>query len=157
MRAQEKRGINVLDGGVRGSIIEPKASYLHLVMRGKTTWRLSRIRFAQLMLFYLVRSSNNRIFRQALVERRLPFPCWTGARRSHIRVLLLAKMNQVVHVPLVYPPPPVPLGVNMVRHPRGSYIVIPIAVSGVVTPKNKVTHWRSLALSSVNKKVGTRC
>ena len=46
---------------------------------------------------------------------------------------------------------------SVARHPRGSYIVIPIAVSGVVTPKNKVTHWRSLALSSVNKKVGTRC
>ena len=29
--------------------------------------------------------------------------------------------------------------VNMVRHPRGSYIVIPIAVSGVATPENKVT------------------
>ena len=29
----------------------------------------------------------------------------------------------------------------MVRHPRGSYIVIPIAVSGVATPENKVTHW----------------
>ena len=28
--------------------------------------------------------------------------------------------------------------VNMVRHPRGRYIVIPIAVSGVVTPENKV-------------------
>ena len=28
--------------------------------------------------------------------------------------------------------------VNMVRHPRGSYIVIPIAVSGVATPENKV-------------------
>ena len=26
--------------------------------------------------------------------------------------------------------------VNMVRHPRGSYIVIPIAVSGVATPEN---------------------
>ena len=32
--------------------------------------------------------------------------------------------------------------VNMARHPRGSYIVILIAVSGVVTPENKVTHWR---------------
>ena len=31
---------------------------------------------------------------------------------------------------------------NMVRHPRGSYIVIPIAVSGVATPENKVTHRR---------------
>ena len=31
--------------------------------------------------------------------------------------------------------------VNMVRHPRGSYIVIPIAVYGVATPENKVTHW----------------
>ena len=31
---------------------------------------------------------------------------------------------------------------SMVRQPRGSYIVIPIAVSGVVTPENKVTHWR---------------
>ena len=29
---------------------------------------------------------------------------------------------------------------DMVRHPRGSYIVIPIAVSGVATPENK-THW----------------
>ena len=28
--------------------------------------------------------------------------------------------------------------VNMVRHPRGSYIVIPIAVSGVATLENKV-------------------
>ena len=28
--------------------------------------------------------------------------------------------------------------VNMVRHPRGSYIVIPITVSGVATPENKV-------------------
>ena len=27
---------------------------------------------------------------------------------------------------------------NMVRHPRGSYIIIPIAVSGVATPENKV-------------------
>ena len=27
----------------------------------------------------------------------------------------------------------------MARHPRGSYIVIPIAVSGVVTPENKVS------------------
>ena len=32
--------------------------------------------------------------------------------------------------------------VNMVRHPRGSYIAIPIAVSGVATPENKATHWR---------------
>ena len=32
--------------------------------------------------------------------------------------------------------------VNMVRHPRGNYIVMPIAVSGVVTPEHKVTHWR---------------
>ena len=29
-------------------------------------------------------------------------------------------------------------GVNMVRHPRGSYIAIPIAVSGVATPENQV-------------------
>ena len=28
--------------------------------------------------------------------------------------------------------------VNMVRHPRGSYIVIPIAVSGVATPEHKI-------------------
>ena len=28
---------------------------------------------------------------------------------------------------------------NTVRHPRGSYMVI-IAVSGVATPENKVTH-----------------
>ena len=28
--------------------------------------------------------------------------------------------------------------VNMVRHPRGSYIVIPFAVSGVATSENKV-------------------
>ena len=28
--------------------------------------------------------------------------------------------------------------VNMVRHPRGSYIVIPVAVSRVATPENKV-------------------
>ena len=32
--------------------------------------------------------------------------------------------------------------VNMVSHRRGSYIVIPIEVSGVATPENKVTHWR---------------
>ena len=32
--------------------------------------------------------------------------------------------------------------VNMVRHPRGSYMVILVAASGVVTPENKVTHWR---------------
>ena len=30
----------------------------------------------------------------------------------------------------------------MVRRPRGSYMVIPVAVSGVATPENKVTHWR---------------
>ena len=29
--------------------------------------------------------------------------------------------------------------VDMIRHSRGSYIVIPIAVSGVVTPENKVS------------------
>ena len=28
--------------------------------------------------------------------------------------------------------------VHMIRHPRGSYIAIPIAVSGVTTPENKV-------------------
>ena len=33
-------------------------------------------------------------------------------------------------------------GVNMVRHLRGSYIVLPVAVSGVATSENKVTHWR---------------
>ena len=44
--------------------------------------------------------------------------------------------------------------VNMVRHPRGSYIVIPIAVSGVATLETK---YKSLALSSISKKVGTRC
>ena len=32
--------------------------------------------------------------------------------------------------------------VNMVRHPRGSYIVIPIALSVVATSENKVTNWR---------------
>ena len=32
--------------------------------------------------------------------------------------------------------------VDMVRHPRGSYSVIPIAASGVGTPENKVNHWR---------------
>ena len=32
--------------------------------------------------------------------------------------------------------------VNIVRHPRGRYIFVPIAVSGVATPENKVTHWR---------------
>ena len=32
--------------------------------------------------------------------------------------------------------------VNMVRHPRGRYIVIPIAASGVATPEDKVTRWR---------------
>ena len=32
---------------------------------------------------------------------------------------------------------------NMVRRPRGSFIVVtPIAVSGVATPENKETHWR---------------
>ena len=47
------------------------------------------------------------------------------------------------------PPPPPPdkgndvsRALNKVRHPRGSCIVIPIAVSGVATPENKVTHWR---------------
>ena len=35
-----------------------------------------------------------------------------------------------------------PRSVNMVSHPRGSYLVIPIAISGVATPENKVTHWR---------------
>ena len=44
--------------------------------------------------------------------------------------------------------------VNMVRHSRGSHIVIPIAVSGVATPENKVTHW---TLSFISKKIGTRC
>ena len=43
---------------------------------------------------------------------------------------------------------------NMVRHPRGSYIVIPTAVSGVATPKKE---HNSLALSTISKKVGTRC
>ena len=28
--------------------------------------------------------------------------------------------------------------VNIVRHPRDSYVVTPIAVSGVATPENKV-------------------
>ena len=32
--------------------------------------------------------------------------------------------------------------VDVVRYPRGSYIVIPIVVFGVATPENKVTHWR---------------
>ena len=32
--------------------------------------------------------------------------------------------------------------VNKVKHPRDSCILIPIAVSGVATPENKVTHWR---------------
>ena len=31
---------------------------------------------------------------------------------------------------------------NKVRHPQGSYKVIPIAVSGVATPENKVTYGR---------------
>ena len=31
--------------------------------------------------------------------------------------------------------------VNMVRHPQGSYIALPLAVSGVATPENKVTPW----------------
>ena len=44
--------------------------------------------------------------------------------------------------------------VNMVRHPRGSCIVIPIAVSGVAT--HQKTKYNSLALSSICKKVGTR-
>ena len=38
--------------------------------------------------------------------------------------------------------------VNMVRHPRGSCIVIPIAISGVVTPEKK---FNSLTLSSTSK------
>ena len=38
--------------------------------------------------------------------------------------------------------------VNMVRPPRGSYIVIPIAVSGVAHQKTK---YNSLALSSISK------
>ena len=33
-----------------------------------------------------------------------------------------------------------PRSVNMVRHPRGCYIVIPIAVSGVATPENEKTY-----------------
>ena len=45
-------------------------------------------------------------------------------------------------------------GVDMVRHPRGSYIAMPIAASGVATPENESN---SLALSSISKKVGTRC
>ena len=32
--------------------------------------------------------------------------------------------------------------VNIGRPPRGSYIVLPIAASGVATPENKVTHSR---------------
>ena len=32
--------------------------------------------------------------------------------------------------------------VNRVRHPRGSYMAIPIAFFGVVIPQNKITHWR---------------
>ena len=44
--------------------------------------------------------------------------------------------------------------VNMVRDPQGSYVVIPIAASGVATPNNTVTHW---SLSSISKKVGPRC
>ena len=32
--------------------------------------------------------------------------------------------------------------VDTVRHTQGSYIAIPIAVSEVATPENKVTHWR---------------
>ena len=28
------------------------------------------------------------------------------------------------------------------RHPRGSYMVLPIAASGVATPENEVAHWR---------------
>ena len=43
--------------------------------------------------------------------------------------------------------------VNTVMHPRGSYIVIPIAVSGVATPENKVTHWRC---HSYARKVGRK-
>ena len=45
--------------------------------------------------------------------------------------------------------------VNMARRPRGSFIVIPIAVSGMATPENKVTRW---SLSSIKKKIiiGTR-
>ena len=43
--------------------------------------------------------------------------------------------------------------VNIVRHPRGNYI-IPIAVSGVAAPEKKVTRW---SLSSISKKVGIRC
>ena len=46
--------------------------------------------------------------------------------------------------------------VKKVRHRRDSYLVIPIAVSGVATPENKV-YRNSLALSSISKKVGTRC
>ena len=44
------------------------------------------------------------------------------------------------------------ISVNMVRHPRGSYTVMPTAVCGEATPENKVTHW---SLPSISKKVGT--
>ena len=43
--------------------------------------------------------------------------------------------------------------VDMVRHPRGSYIVIANAVSEVVTPEKQSD---SLALPSISKKVGSR-
>ena len=43
--------------------------------------------------------------------------------------------------------------VNTARHPRGSYTVLPIAVSGEATPENKVTHWRCHPQA---RKVGTR-
>ena len=54
-------------------------------------------------------------------------------------------------------PPPPPQVRQMVRHPRGRYIVIPIAVSGVTTPENEVKLIGALALSSISKKVDTRC
>ena len=41
------------------------------------------------------------------------------------------------------PPPSIiaSRSVNIVRHPRAIYMVIPIAVFGVATPENEVTHW----------------
>ena len=39
--------------------------------------------------------------------------------------------------------------VDMLRHPRRSFIVIPIAISGVATPENTITHW---SLSSISMK-----
>ena len=78
-----------------------------------------------------------------LVFRRLST---TGSRvRSFVRdgELLLRTSGMIVSQ-----------SVNMVRHSRGSYIVVPIAVSGSGPTGNYVN---PLKLSSISKYVGTMC